>query len=249
MKIGLTIYVTLVICSFGLISDAAIEGELSLWYLTPDGTGAAGTGGTSLDLERDLGYGGDEQVLSLTAVIGGFHQLGINYFRLDMSENARAVRTFTFDGLEFPQDVALHSTLESTFLRGFYRMNIGNTLARGGIEAGLQYLDLEAGIEADNIGFSRASAEAVIPYIGGYFRAHPLPFLGFRCSLMGSQWDIADVEATWLDMEVGAELTVFSSFFLSGGYRQITMDASYDPEDLDIDLTFSGPFVLVGMEW
>jgi hypothetical protein len=233
-------------------ASALLEVEAYFWYMLPDGTIAVGSGGrsgTTLDLETDLGYADYEGVPGLTVVVGDRHQVGLNYFSMELSSSDRVRQDSRFGPLTFPGGSKVSSDFEAEFARGFYRYDMGSSFARGGLIAGGQYMDFSARLSSASAGQTTEEMTAVIPIVGVYFVGHPLPFFGFRGSAVGSRWDIGDVEAAFMDIEFGAELTFLGGFFAAGGYRYVTIDATYDEDNSDVDVALSGPMVYVGFEW
>ncbi len=230
---------------------ALLEVEAYYWLAIPDGSlavGSRGSSGTTLDLERDLGYDEYDSILGLTAIVGDVHQFGINVFGLDISGTDRSSSEIDFADETFPAGVRLKSTWEGQFVRAFYRMNVGASFARAGFLVGGQYLDVSTKLSSQGVGSATEDISAIMPIIGGYFVGHPLPFLGFRGSVIGSMWDLGDIDATFIDVELAGE-TTFLGMFLAGGYRYTTIDASDNSQPLDVDISLSGPIVYLGFEW
>jgi hypothetical protein len=76
-----------------------------------------------------------------------------------------------------------------------------------------------------------------------------MPYLSLRGSANGLSWTFEDVEATYWDAEGSALLTLPQGLYLGAGYRHLVIDATDDAEAIDVDLTFSGPFIVAGFEW
>ncbi len=128
-------------------------------------------------------------------------------------------------------------------------MNLGSSFARIGLVAGLQHINYDAELSARAVGHATEDVAAILPIIGIFCMAHPLPFIGFRASAVGSRWDYDHVEASFMDVEIAAEWTLPGGLFAAGGYRHLTIDASDDEDPADLDVTMTGPVVYIGFEW
>ncbi len=231
-------------------AQLAIEGYY--WLVTPSGDAAIGIDGvegTDIDLEDDLGYGDEEGVPGASLWLGRTHQLGVSFFQLDISAKNNVDRSIKFEDLLFNVNTDVASTLEATVIQGYYKLNLGNDDVTGGLLLGGLYTDFSTSAAASAIGSAQADVEAGMPVIGAHLRIRATPWLGFRGQITGSTWEYDDVDATFIDAEGLVMLRSSAGIFAAAGYRHIGVEVEDKGEPLDIDLTFSGPTVVVGFEW
>ncbi len=232
-------------------AHALIEVEGFYWLMTPDGTvrfGSSSVDGTSLDLESDMGFDSAERIPGFKLALGDVHQVGVGYFSMDIEADSRISENVRFGTATFPAGTDVASTWEGDIVQGFYRLNLGSSFARYGLLAGGMYIDFAASMEAE-YGRSSQSVKALMPYVGGYFMGYPLPWVGVRGSALASTWDWGDVSASMLDIELAGEFIFTPGVFVAVGYRHTGIDATFDDDNVDIDVTFSGPIAYLGFEW
>ena len=177
------------------------------------------------------------------------HQLGADFIQIDISADNTVDRNIRYEDLIFPVNTDVSSSLEATVIRGYYQFNFGNDTGSGGILIGGQYVDLSARASAVDVGSTTANVQAGMPLIGGFFHFVPFPHLDLRGSAVGISWNFEDVEATFIDAEGSITLTMDPGLFIGAGYRYLVIDAEDSSEPIKVDLTFSGPFALLGLQW
>lgn len=231
-------------------ADIAIHG--SYWLASPAGDaafGIEGVEGTSFDVEDDLGFDEAEGTPGIALVLGDTHQLGLSYLQFDATAQNEIERTIQFQDLQFRVSADVTSTMEATVFNGYYQFNFGEEQARAGLRLGGYYVDFSASTQSDTIGRAYANIKAGLPVIGAHVRFDPLPYLSLRGALSGSSWSIDDIEATVLDAEGYLVFQTEPGFLAAAGYRHLAIDAEDESEPVTVDLTFSGPVLLVGFEW
>ncbi|MBN1268475.1 MAG: hypothetical protein JXB04_02725 [Kiritimatiellae bacterium] len=231
---------------------ALVEVEGALWLMSPSGEGAvgrSGTKGTTVDIEDDLGFDSEENLLSLRVIAGDRHQFGLAHLGADLSGNRELDKDVRFHNVFFPSGTRISSEMQASIVQGFYRLNVGSSFARGGAHVGLQYMDFSFELDSEDEGNAENDLQAVMPIAGVFFLGHPVPYLGLRGSIEGSAWDLGDVAAAFLDIELAVEWNVVSGLYVAGGYRQTTIKAEDNDTPSDVDLQLSGPILYVGFEW
>jgi hypothetical protein len=233
-------------------AHALIEIEGYYWNMTPEGDLSVGFGsiaGTVVDLEDDLGYDAAEDVFGVSIVAGELVQLGASYFALDLSAGNTVDRRIRFEDVVFNPNAEVSSKLEATFIRGFVRLDVGIEEVHGGVMAGGLYIDLEAEASAERFGTGKADARTGMPFIGAFVYLRPFEYLQLKGSVSGGDWELEDVQATFLDAEASVQFRAPTGFFAGVGYRHIDIEAEDDDERIEADVTLSGPTAYVGFDW
>ena len=231
---------------------AVVEVEGFLWFLTPQGEaslGIDGLQGTKVDLGNDFGYEDTEIAPGLRVIFGDTHQGVLSAFQLKASADNTINRTIWFGQNEFNINERISSAIELTVVQGLYRFNIGPESFHGGLLAGAEYLRIGAEVSSQRLGKVRGDVDTGMVLIGAFAESNPLSFLRLRGTLMAGTFDIGDMSATYLDMEFAAKAIIFRGFYAGLGYRYIGVDAKHTDLPLDIDLSFSGPILYIGIEW
>ena len=231
---------------------ALVEIEGFFWLMKPEGqasVGVDGLKGTKIDLENDFGYGDIETVPGIRFIMGKTHQFGLSIFKLDTSARNTLDRNIHFGDKEFDINENISSSIEMTVMQGFYRFNIGPEVFHGGLIIGGEYFAIEADAASSRNGSANADADSGMLFFGGFFESDPFSFLRLRASLLGGAWEIGDVEADYLELEVSVLAKIPPGFHIGAGYRQINIDAKDTSLPLEIDLTFTGPTLFIGFEW
>ena len=231
---------------------AAIEVEGFVWFMTLDGEaslGVDGLRGTKLDLENDLGYDDLESVPGLRFVFGERHQGVFSAFKLGASAENTIDRTIHFGQNQFHINERVSSSVDLTVFQGYYRLNIGPDSFHGGLLAGAEYIGISAEASSPRLGKAQGDVDTAMILLGGFAESNPASFLRIRGTLMAGTFDIGDVSATYLDFELAALAVIPPGLHAGLGYRYISVDAEDTKLPVEIDLSFSGPFLFVGFEW
>ena len=230
------------------VTGQGLEFGVRYWEMKPDGTalvGSDGNAGTSIDVKDDLGYGSKETIYGFDAALGSAHQVLLSYFALDASARNELDEPITFGAITFPAGVEVRSSIDADFLRAAYRHELGGDAVRGGLVAGLQWVDLESAVEASGLGRARAEANAVFPVVGVQVRAEPSPLVRLDLGVSGGVWDWNSTHVTFWDAEAGVRVNIYP-FFIGFGYRHIAVDAQENGIPLSMDFTFRGPQFMGG---
>ena len=231
---------------------ALVEIEGFFWLMKPEGqasVGNYGLEGTKIDLENDFGYGEIETVPGVLIIMGNTHQFGLSIFKLAASARNSINRTIYFGGEEFTINENISSSIEMTVMQGLYRFNIGPEAFHGGLMIGGEYLAIETQAAPGRSEPAKADADTGLLFFGGFVESDPFSFLRLRASLLGGTWEISDVEADYLELEVSVLARITPQFHIGAGYRQINIDAKVKSLPLEIDLAFKGPTLFIGFEW
>ncbi|HIE11751.1 MAG TPA: hypothetical protein EYP62_09065 [Kiritimatiellae bacterium] len=231
---------------------ATLQVEGSLFWMTPHGdvaVGHHGVSGTRVDLADDLGCDSAVTVAGGQIVVGDVHQLGLEVNRFSVSEETRLGRTIRFYDKTYPVSSLVESSLDMTLVKAFYRFTPGTSLARGGYMVGVQYVSAEVEAAASSVGSARGDVKSPMPFIGVYFASYPLPFLGFQATACGSRWDLGEVSASYVDIEVRLEMEFVLGSFMGIGYRYVGLDVEDDDLPAEADVVLSGPVIYAGWEW
>ncbi len=231
---------------------ALVEIEGFFWLMKPEGqasVGNYGLEGTKIDLENDFGYGDIETVPGVLIIMGNTHQFGLSIFKLAASARNSINRTIYFGGEEFTINENISSSIEMTVMQGLYRFNIGPEAFHGGLMIGGEYLAIEMQAAPGRSEPVKADADTGLLFFGGFVESAPFSFLRLRASLLGGTWEISDVEADYLELEVSVLARITPQFHIGAGYRQINIDAKVKSLPLEIDLAFKGPTLFIGFEW
>ncbi len=233
-------------------ASALVEAEGSYWWMSLDGDGKVGykgVEGTRIDVDDDLGFDSSEGVESLRIIVGNVHQLGAAYLSTSLSADNQLNRTIHFRNKVYPVNTRISTDLDVDLFEAFYRFNVGTSLARGGFLLGGLYLRCDSEVRSPVYGRASGDFSSGMPFVGAFFIGNPVPFLGFRGSVLGSAWDLGDVQASFIDAQMGIEVETPAGIFGGVGYRYVNIDASDDEEPVDITLTLSGPMAYAGFEW
>ena len=208
-------------------AQAWLEVEGSWWFMQPAGEvalGVDGLAGTTVDLEKDLGYGGRVGVPDVRVVLGKYVEFGGEFFQFNMSGQNVISREIRFHDQVYPVNSDVATKLDVTFIRGFARLNIGPDEVHGGLFVGGQYMDFAAQASSSLLGSAQQQVRTGMPYYGGFLEISPVEWLAVRGSVCGSQWNFSGVKARFLDVEVGA-LLKWEWIYAGGGWRHIAIDA------------------------
>lgn len=238
--------------SLTLPAHALMEIEGFFWIMKPGGevsVGLDGLEGTRADLEDDFGYDDAKNVPGIRAFLGKTHQVGFSAFRLDAAAENTINRTIRFQDKEFQVSERVSTAFDLTAIQAFYRFNIGPDLFHGGLLIGGEYINIGAEASSPRLGRAIADVDTGMFLVGAFAESNPLPFLRARGSIMGGTFDIGDIEASYLDLELAVLVKIPPGFHLGAGYRHIIVDARDTNLPLEIDLSFRGPTLFVGFEW
>jgi len=231
---------------------AQIEVEGFMWLVTPEGEAALGLDGvtgTSVDLETDFGYTDAEIAPGARVLLGDTHQLGFAAFKFGASADSTIEKEISFGDNLFQINEAVSSSFDLTVLQVYYRLNLGPDAFHGGLLAGGEYIGIEAEASSPRLGSASVDANAGMFLVGAFAESELLPFLKLRASGMGGAFEISDIEADYLDLEIAVLAQFPPGIQIGAGYRYIDVSAKDKDHPLDIDLSFKGPAVFAGFAW
>lgn len=232
-------------------AHAWLEVEGSWWFMKPTGTlalGRDGLDGTTVDLQDDLGYSGRVGVPDVKVIFGKYVEFGAEYFAFSLAAQSTLNRDVQFNGVTYPLDADISTSLDATFVRGFLRLDVGPDWLHGGVYGGVQYMGFIAKAESSVVGSTEHDVKAGMPYVGAFLEAAPLDWLTLRGSACGFKWNYNQVDVQFVDVELSAQLT-FDWFFAGGGYRYITVTGSDSDYPVTADLKLAGPIFYAGVKF
>ncbi|MCS6771438.1 MAG: hypothetical protein NZ740_05365 [Kiritimatiellae bacterium] len=219
------------------------------WQMKPSGSAAVGVDGlegTEIDIQDDLGYGQEEKVIGFDAKVGSGVELAVSHLALDLKARNRIERQIRFSDRTYRASADVESSLEAALWRLAFRFTTGGYGFRGGLQAGAQYVELEAALSARGYGSASEDANAALPVIGALLQFEPAPFFRLDAGIAGGAWDFGEINVTFWDAEANA-LILLRPFFVGAGYRQISIDGDETSIPLEADLTFKGFQILGGL--
>lgn len=236
-----------------LLALSARSTELSgfYWLLTPSGNATVGKNsivGTKFSMEKDLGYTDEIGTAGGTVLLGDVIQFGVTIFGAEADASKVITRDIQFRDLNFSASSRMTSEFDATIGRAFLRLSSPTDGFHIGAEAGLLYAGLSASARASGIGSAEAEADAGMPYAGLHLSLNPVDAFSIHAEGRLSKWEISDYEVEYVDIEVSARLHL-NVLFLGGGYRNMAIQVIDEPDNIDVDLEFSGPILYAGFEW
>lgn len=228
-----------------------LQADFGLWSATPDGTlsiGAAGTGGTKVDLQDDLGFENDEQVWSSGLIIGETHQLALSYLAFEASAQNTVESVIEFGGFSYVAEATLATRLEGQLIGVAYRYAGGDPVFRSGFLAGVEWASLEAEAAASFIGRGKGEASSPIPVVGAFAGWRPAQYFLLGGSVKGGAWNWKETSVSLLDAEASARL-IFEPFVMGVGYRHLAVSGDDSDIPAKFDLSFSGPVWFAGLSF
>ncbi|MCX7010297.1 MAG: hypothetical protein NTY53_24165 [Kiritimatiellaeota bacterium] len=201
-----------------------------------------------MDVQNDLGYGSRVGVPDARIVLGKYVEFGAEFFQFSMSAQNNISREVRFHDLVYPVNADVATRLDATFVRGFARLNIGPDEIHGGIFAGGQYMDFSAKASSSLVGSTEKEVQTGMPYVGAFLEVSPVEWLAVRGSICGFKWDFDQVNARFIDVELGA-MVKLDWFYAGAGYRHIAIDGEYSSAPVTADLKLSGPMIFAGVRW
>jgi hypothetical protein len=223
-----------------------IEAEASYWTPTADITFASeglGIPGSSIDLKRDLGISDQRfPALSLQLRPARRHHFRLQYTPIQYSGAAQISRDLVFNGIRYPANIPVNSSLDWTAYRFGYQYDfIVKNRGFGGFIMEAKYTDVRAEL---NSPFRQefARMRAPLPALGGIARVYVVPNISITGEVTG--FTIPDsidsrYNAHYVDIDVYGTINFTDKIGVKGGYR--SLDFGY------LIKTDAGSFVLQGI--
>jgi hypothetical protein len=237
------------------VNDAAtgetfhIEADASFWSPSAEMTiesEGLGIAGSKIDLEKDLGIGDAHvRALSLQLRPARSHHLRFQYIPISYEGNASVAHDFVFNGIRYPANVPVNSSLDwKTYRFGYQYDFIVKNRGFAGVILEAKYTDVRAELDSP---FARefAHARAPIPALGGIVRGYVAPNVSITGELTGvtDAWVPDSVkagnQAHYFDIDVYGTINFTDNIGAKAGYR--SLDLGYHISD------DTGSFVLKGI--
>ncbi len=235
------------VTSYAIGFEVAIGG----WSQSPQGDFSykAVTGDDSIDLEKDLNY---DDYIGFTGRLKVDMPLILpNIYLMTASsqfdgEGSKSV-DFNFGDISFTKDVEFDSevTLNSYDVALYYGVPFVSTASLGmfNVDAGInvRIYDFQAKISQETLN-KEASASFTFPVPMVYLAAQlkPIDIFAVEAEVRGISYDENQVYSLIGRLKV----KVFGPLFAAGGYRYDKI--KFDTEDVEADITLSGPFIEAG---
>lgn len=250
---GMKTKLFVVACSL-ILAGAPVRAQIlelgaRYWEMKPSGTasiGADGFEGTEIDIEDDLGYGEKENIVGFDAALGSGIDLALSYLSLDLAARNRIDRTIRFGDTVYRARADVSSSLEAELVRAALRYQLGSHGFRGGLLAGVQYVDLNAQLSAPGYAEASEKTSVFLPVIGAILRFDPAPLFRIDLGIAGGAWDFDETSVAFWDAEANFRVNI-NPFFIGIGYRHISIDGDESSIPLEADLTFKGMQFIGGL--
>lgn len=196
--------------------------------------------GETIDLEDDLGFSDESNMVFYVALehpVPVLPNIRIQQTALDSSANGTLTRDFTFDDVDFSigQDVATDMDFTHTDLTLYYEI-LDNWV---NLDLGLTVRKFDGEIKIEGGGeIAQVDLDAALPmlYVMAQF---DLPLTGLSAGLQGNA--VGYSGSSLLDLNGYVQYEFAFGLGLRGGYRSFTLELD-DIDDIDSDLTLSGPY-------
>lgn len=233
-----------------LASAVGFEAAAGIWNQDPSGD--ISYKGESLSVENELKYDSKTKIfgrvkIDMPLMLPNIYLMATPMkFEADGSKNA----SFTFGDRTFTGNVPFSSSvqLDHYDIALFYGVPFLKTATLGklNVEVGLnaRIIDFEAEINQPTTGIKESKSMTIpVPmiYLGAQFK--PVNWLGFEAEARG----IAYSGNHYYDLIGRVKIKPIGPIFIAGGYRY--EDIKIDKSDVKANLTFSGPFAEVGVEF
>ncbi|UCG14153.1 MAG: hypothetical protein JSU72_06730 [Deltaproteobacteria bacterium] len=221
------------------------------WFPGLDGNirvDANGITGTKIDLKSDLGLS-DESYPVIEGFVGlGKHHLSVSYYRADYSGNNILSRDIVFNGITFPANTQVGSSLKYDVFDAMYwydLLNLKNILA--GFSLGLvgrvEVFDGSVEINSLTLG-AREEFTLPVPLLGINLD------LGILADLLGARLlatGIGYSKGSMIDAQADIYLSPLPLLDIRGGYRLFLVDL--ETNDVQFNYDTSGPYVALTLSF
>lgn len=226
-----------------------LEAAVGVWSQDPKGD--LGYKGTPLSLENELKYDTETQFsgrikIDMPLIIPNIYLMATP---MKFDGTGQKNMNFTFGDKTFngAADFTSETKLDHYDLALYYGIPFLKTATLGKLNAevglNIRLIDFEAEIAQSGIGTESKTATLPIPmvYVGLQFK--PLSSL----SIEGEARGVAYSDNHYYDLIGRLKFKFLGPAFAAGGYRY--EDLKIDEEDIRADVTFSGPFAEIGVEF
>ena len=227
-----------------------VEADVTWWPTSSDiqvkaaGGGAlSGLLGTDIDAKRDLGFTDQRfPMFDLQLRPARRHHFRLQYIPIEYTGNFTLQRDLVFNGIRFPANIPVNSSLEWKAYRFGYQYDfIVRNRGFGGFIMEAKYTDVQVQLSSP-LALERDRVRAPIPAIGGIARVYVVPNISITGEVTGFTLpDSIDsrYQAHYVDVDVYGTINFTNQVGVKAGYR--SMDLGYLIKD------DTGSFVLKGI--
>jgi len=209
---------------------------------------SAGTVGTSVSFEDDLGFSDRKTLGSFLAGVrlGERWKIEFEYFALDRSNSGAINRTINWGDKTYPVNTVVAGEFDSTVYRlsGGYSF-VKNDQAEMGVALGLFVTDFTASLSATGVGGQTGDTLAPLPTIGlyGAYAFSPRWLLSGRVDYFSLNY--GDYNGSLVNVTAGIDYRFHRNFGVGAGYRYVDYDVDITKSSYNGNVTykFSGPTV------
>jgi hypothetical protein len=218
-----------------------------------------GLGGTSIDLEDDLGMDSDVTTLwgELNLSLGRRSSLWFSYTGIQRSSSRSLGKEITFGGLTFAANAKVTAHANSNYYFAAWRYALLFSAENEfGLSLGLTVVDLKSDIQYETSailgipGFAgpgekrEANLTAPAPLVGAYLISRIGRFAGFRLAGQFTKINVSGYTGTMLDGRAGLEFYPVPVAGIGIGYyaNRLTIDQGFGPSGT-LDYSMNGPLV------
>lgn len=209
---------------------------------------SAGTVGTSVSFEDDLGFSDRQTLGSFLAGVrlGERWKVEFEYFALDRTNSHAISRTINWGDKTYPINTVVDAKFESTVYRlsGGYSF-VKNDQAEVGAALGLFVTDFKTSVSASGVGASGGDTLAPLPTIGlyGAYAFSPRWLLSGRLDYFSLNY--SDYDGSLKNFTAGIDYRITRNFGIGAGYRYVDYDLTVTKSSYNgaIRYKFNGPTV------
>ncbi|MEJ2689060.1 MAG: hypothetical protein P8130_03765 [Deltaproteobacteria bacterium] len=241
--------VVLALTAIPAAADEMVSAKAGYQVLSPDGTfsvSGGGFSGTSIDLDKDLGYDDSKNLTAEVALQFKDFRLAAGFLPIKFSGQGALNRTVSFNGKSYSGtaraasdvDLKLYDVGLSYYILNFDDLPVRFQLAP---ELSLKVFDASLSLDGqDLIGtplHEEESATTAIPTVGARLRVGIADYL----AVVGRLGYLELSDNSFLDADGQIEFSPIPMVGIYGGYRYFKVKV--DEEGINIDANFSGPYI------
>lgn len=250
------IIVTVLSCSLFLCSRSEAGVGLDFRYCFVDFNSqiradTAGTNGTNIELQNDLGVDDNEHLPEFDLYLSGrTHSLHLGYSWFEMKGESTVNQNIVFNGKTFPAATRVGTDIDTHWVKAFYGYNFHKSRTSFSTSLlGVQYFDIKTSIEGDGVGSTTEHIRAPVPSAGIKVYKSVFRSMEFRGYVTGFRWNLGDTDATLIDAWGGLAYNFNRSTALFGGYRFFMAEIEVNGSDNKIETMFRGPCVGISLRY
>lgn len=214
--------------------------------------------GTEIDMEKDLGLDSRQELPAFLAGARISRKFAVvaEYFSIGRNGDRTTARPITFNGIEYPANVAIASSFDTDI----YRLSLNYSFVRkdnveAGIALGLHATKFKVSLE----GAGSVGGQAVQSNRGGEDFLAPLPTVGIFANYeiaprltIGGRVDylslkVSDYDGRLINAQAKLSYRIFKNVGIGAGYRYVDyrVDVDKDRYTGRFQYKFSGPAILL----